>query len=53
MYPGVTAQVPTQTTTVVHLQLQDEDAEARQIHDNNNNMDAALKTMLLEEVEST
>ena len=53
MDPGGTTQVPAQEITSDLSQLQYEHAEYRHIHDNHNNMDAELKTMILEGVEST
>ena len=51
--PGGTAQVPTQSTADVHSQLQYENPEYCHRHDNHNKMDAALKTMILESLDST
>ena len=47
MDPGGTAQVPAQETTAVFSKLRYEHAEARCIFDNHNNMDVAIKTMVL------
>ena len=44
---GGTVQVPAQETTAILLQLQDEHAESRLIHDNHNNMNASLNNMVL------
>ena len=51
--PGVTSQVPPQATTVVCLKLLDEHLEDCRIHNNHQNMDAALKTMVLKAVDIT
>ena len=45
---GGTAQVRGAETTEVCLQLQDNHAESCHIHENHNNMDTELNTMLLE-----
>ena len=50
---GETEQVPVEATTAVLWKLQDKHSEARRIHDNHNNIDAALKTMSLQALDST
>ena len=49
---GITTQVPEQTTTSVCLQLQEYHTEACRVHENNNNMGAALKTVVIKSVDS-
>ena len=51
--PGVTDQVPAQDTVAVFSQLIDEHSGARTKHDNHRNMYTALKTMVLEALDST
>ena len=51
--PGVTGKVPAQETTSVCSQLQEKHVEDHPIHGNHNNMEAAIKNMVLKEVDST
>ena len=51
--PGGTSSVPQEETTAQLSQLRDEHAEARRIHENHHNMNAELKTMVLEEANNT
>ena len=50
---GGTAKVPEQATKTVSSQLRDEHVEIHHIHENHNNIDAALNNMVLKAVDST
>lgn len=51
--PVGTATVPLQSTAAQHFQLQDKYAESLRLHNTHHNMDASLKTMVLDAVDNT
>ena len=53
MEPGGTATVPLKATTAQRSHIQDKHTESRSIYDIHHNMDAALNTMVIEEINNT